>query len=583
MSPSLLPSAEKIRYGITFKLGILLAAFGVLASGLTGYYTFQTTREILVNEASSDLLQATQVMGRRFSIMTGEVSKDALSFAQIPALQLAVGSGQKALEARRALSEYFRASLLEHPEYFQARFISARDHGIELVRLDRDGDQVKVINGLELQEKQHFAYVYETLHLVPGEVRYSRIFVNREEGTHSGLREPTLQVATAVPGEHGGIIGVIVINVDLNQLFGMLQADLRKEYQIYLANQDGDFLIHPDRSRTFGFDYGRRFLMQDTFPPVLDIVDGRASTAITLSAVDGGRQEMLGGFAKIAFGEKAERRFVIFGLTVPLESVLKGTEKLAKNSVSIVFVFSLLAIALSVLLAIVFVKPLRYLVESVQHFAQTRELSPVRMRRRDELGLLARSIAQMQEHLLAHLNELNMRKDDMEYKARHDVLTGAPNRDMFFDLLRFAISDARRNSTRLAVLFVDIDRFKQINDNWGHAAGDAVLIEVVRRLNAIMRENDLVSRLSGDEFCVMIHAAEDPGTIAYVAQKIINALGEPITYDSQKLSIGASVGIGVFPADGETPEELLHNADAAMYNAKRNGRNRYCFYSGVQQ
>jgi diguanylate cyclase (GGDEF)-like protein len=581
MNASIPPTAEKIRYGITFKLGILLAAFGVLTNGLAGYYTYHATRDILVSEASRDLLQATQVMGRRFAIMTNEASKDALSFAKIGSLQDAMGNGEKSAAVRRTLAEYFRASLVEHPEYFQARFISARDHGIELVRVDRDGDKVKIISGIELQEKQHYSYVYETLHMAAGEVNYSRIFINREEGAHAGLRQPTLQVATPVVNSSGKVIGVIVINVDLNYLFNMLKADLRGEYQIYLANQDGDFLIHPDRSKTFGFDYGRRFLMQDTFHQALDIVDGKAATAIALSPVDGGNQEILGGFAKIAFGEKSEHRFVIFGLTVPLDIVLKGTDRLAKNSVRIVLAFSVLAIALSVLLAFVFVRPLKYLVESVQRFSMTRELSPVRIRRRDELGLLARSIAQMQEHLLAHLNELNMRKDVMEYKARHDVLTGAPNREMFFDLLRFSISSARRNGTQLAVLFVDLDHFKAINDNYGHAAGDAVLIAVVQRMTSVIRESDALARLSGDEFAVMIQLAEDKARVEFVAQKIIDALREPIAFGKVMLKVSASVGISIFPKDGDSPEELLHNADAAMYNSKRKGRGVFCFYSGM--
>ena len=229
-----------------------------------------------------------------------------------------------------------------------------------------------------------------------------------------------------------------------------------------------------------------------------------------------------------------------------------------------------------------FVRPLKQLVESVRRFALTRELSPVRVRRQDELGLLAYSIAQMQEHLLAHLNELNMRKNDMEYKARHDVLTGAPNREMFFDLLRFSISSARRNGTQLAVLFIDLDYFKSINDTYGHAAGDAVLIAVAERLRSVTRESDAVTRLSGDEFGVMIQPVEGEERLALIAQKIIDAVHAPIAFGQETLRIGASIGISVFPAHGDTPEELLHNADAAMYNSKRKGRGVFCFYTGMR-
>ena len=582
MGESIQQQADKIKFGITFKLGILLAVFGVLSSGLTGYYTYNATRDILVNEAGHDLLQATQVMGRRFSILTNEAAKDALVFTKIPIVHDVAGNGPAAIAARQALADQFKGLMTEHPEYFQVRFISARNNGIELVRVDRDGDSIKIVSGLDMQEKLHYPYVYETLGLDEGKVHFSRIFINREVGAHAGLKQPTLQVATPVAKTGGDVLGVIVINVDLNHQFDMLKADLRNEYQIYLADQNGDFLIHPDHSKTFGFDYGRRFLVQDTFGPVAEIVKGQSDSAIVRTRVNGSKQEVLGGFARIPFGDKAEHHSVIFGMTVPLATVLKGMARLAENSASIVLAFSLLAVALSVLLAWVFVRPLKQLVEAVRRFARTRELSPVRVRSRDEVGLLAHSIAQMQEHLLAHLNELNMRKDVMEYKARHDVLTGAPNREMFFDLLRFSISNARRNGTQLAVLFIDLDNFKTINDTFGHAAGDAVLIAVVQRLKSGMRESDAVARLSGDEFAVMIHPADDMERLAHVAQKIIDTLHEPVAFGKVTLQIGASIGISVFPANGDTPEELLHNADAAMYNSKRKGRGVFCFYDGMQ-
>ena len=145
MSESIQQQADKIRFGITFKLGILLAVFGVLSSGLTGYYTYNATRDILVSEAGHDLLQATQVMGRRFSILTNEVAKDALVYTKIPIAHDVDGNGPAAIAARQALADQFKGLMTEHPEYFQVRFISAHNHGIELVRVDRDGDNIRIV------------------------------------------------------------------------------------------------------------------------------------------------------------------------------------------------------------------------------------------------------------------------------------------------------------------------------------------------------------------------------------------------------------------------------------------------------
>lgn len=568
-----------IKFGIATKLGILLATFGVLASGLTGYYTYHTTRDILVNKATQDLLQSTQVLGRRFSIMAGGVADDARFLAQTRLTHNVIGTGHTAEISRLALSDQFKSLLSVHPEYFQARLISAQQNGIELVRVDRDANSLTAISGLDLQEKHHYPYVYETLKLTEGQVYFSRIFINHEEGAHAGLKQPTLQVATPVVGDDGDTLGVIVINVDLNRLFSLLKADLRSEYQLYLANQAGDFLIHPDSAMTFGFDRGRRFLVQETFKPVEAIVDKAADTATVRTVSATQHNEVIGGFARIPFGELPEHRFVIIGLAVPLDTVLAETGTLARNSGQIVIGFSLLAIILSILVAFIFVRPIKRLVAAVQRFSETRELTPVSVHSKDELGMLASSIGQMQGHVLAHLNDLKLSKEETEHRARHDTLTGAPNRGMLLDLLQFSIINSRRNGLQLAVLFIDIDHFKQINDTFGHAAGDAILIAVVQRLKATVRESDAVARLSGDEFIVMVQPVDDPQQLAVIAQKLIDVLQEPIEFEGQSLYISASIGISVFPKDGSSTEELLHNADAAMYRSKRDGRNTFRFYS----
>jgi diguanylate cyclase (GGDEF)-like protein len=167
----------------------------------------------------------------------------------------------------------------------------------------------------------------------------------------------------------------------------------------------------------------------------------------------------------------------------------------------------------------------------------------------------------------------------MEHRAQHDALTGAPNRVMFHELLQFSIGNARRNGSQLSVLFIDLDHFKEVNDTYGHAAGDAILIEVARRLKTAVRESDAVARLSGDEFVVMIQPVDDPQQLAVIAQKLIKALQVPIEFEGQSLRISASIGISVFPGDGDDMEQLLHNADIAMYHSKRKGRNTFHFYA----
>ncbi|HLX06466.1 MAG TPA: EAL domain-containing protein [Thermoanaerobaculia bacterium] len=161
------------------------------------------------------------------------------------------------------------------------------------------------------------------------------------------------------------------------------------------------------------------------------------------------------------------------------------------------------------------------------------------------------------------------------YQAYHDALTGLPNRMLFYDRLAEALTLARREERGLAVLFLDLDQFKLVNDTLGHAAGDRLLVEIARRLQQWVGESDAVARVGGDEFTLLLHLVEAGDDAVRAARKILAAVARPVEVDGQRLFLTASIGISIYPADGEEPEALLTNADIAMYRAKELGRNRY--------
>jgi diguanylate cyclase (GGDEF)-like protein len=167
----------------------------------------------------------------------------------------------------------------------------------------------------------------------------------------------------------------------------------------------------------------------------------------------------------------------------------------------------------------------------------------------------------------------------VEYLAYHDGLTGLPNRSMFSKLLSQRINEAHRYHRRLAVAFLDLDRFKQINDTLGHEAGDQLLQEVAKRLRACVRESDTVARLGGDEFVVLLPELGDATYAASVAQKILSVIAKPFTLIGHEFRITASIGISAYPEDGLDEQTLTKNADIAMYQAKAEGKNNFQFYS----
>ena len=167
----------------------------------------------------------------------------------------------------------------------------------------------------------------------------------------------------------------------------------------------------------------------------------------------------------------------------------------------------------------------------------------------------------------------------VEEQANHDPLTELPNRRFFEQWLAYALAQARRDETKLGLLFLDLDGFKAVNDRHGHNTGDALLVEVARRFRQTVRESDVLGRLGGDEFAVMAPNAKDGQELAHLAQRLLHALSDPNRPALSDRQLGASVGIAFFPEDAIDLQGLIAAADAAMYAAKRAGKNRIAFYT----
>jgi len=161
----------------------------------------------------------------------------------------------------------------------------------------------------------------------------------------------------------------------------------------------------------------------------------------------------------------------------------------------------------------------------------------------------------------------------LRYHAHHDALTGLPNRLQFEERLREAVASADRHGRPFAVLFLDLDSFKAVNDDLGHASGDLVLIEVARRLRRSLRASDMLARIHGDEFVIIVPEMSAPHEAGSLAQKLLAVVSHPIDVAGTTVSVHASIGVALYPNDGANPRALLRAADAAMYQAKLKGKN----------
>jgi diguanylate cyclase (GGDEF)-like protein/PAS domain S-box-containing protein len=181
------------------------------------------------------------------------------------------------------------------------------------------------------------------------------------------------------------------------------------------------------------------------------------------------------------------------------------------------------------------------------------------------------------EGTILDITDRKVAQEQMEYQAYHDILTGLPNRLLFRDRIEIALAHAKRHRTNAAVMFLDLDQFKLVNDTLGHTVGDGLLQEVANRLVATIRADDTVARMGGDEFTVLLTDIKETGSSAIVAQKLLDAVSRPMVIEGHEIYATTSIGVALFPDDGSDAETLLRRSDSAMYRAKEAGRNNFQF------
>lgn len=232
---------------------------------------------------------------------------------------------------------------------------------------------------------------------------------------------------------------------------------------------------------------------------------------------------------------------------------------------------SIVIVLLLALILTLIVRPLKDVARQMRKMADgDMPLAPLAVVRQDEVGEMVESF----NHLVARLQESENR---LTHMAHHDPLTGLPNRRALLDRARQGMALAQRQGSRLALLFVDIDGFKPVNDQLGHEAGDLLLQALASRLRQTVRQADVVARLGGDEFVVLLTDVPDRERVAAVAAKLIDVLSQPCIVRDQAVSVGASIGIAMYPGDASEVDALMTCADQAMYEAKRGGRSTYRF------
>lgn len=417
-----------MRLSLGIKLGFWLALLGAVSTALTGYYVYDRSRDLLIKSSQETLLTATHVLAQRFSGSLNNVTKDVRFVATLPLTQqIADEPANSALRSAQTkqLDDIFSSLLVAHNEYSQVRLIGVAGYGKELARADRlghDGENISVITKDDLQEKGYYPYFFETLRLPAGQFYVSKIGLNQEVGAHHGYGKPTIRIATPIRSQTGTPFGVIVIDVDMQDLFGLMRADLPSNLKILLANHEGDYLIHPDSSKTFGFDRGRQFLIQDDLPETKPLLQGREQQAMfKISAGTGFGPASLVAFDRILFGAASEKRYAILGLYTSLDNVLAKSKILGLSVIQLTLLFIALATLVALILARMLAKPLNLMAQAVRGQTQGQSVAMLPVERNDEIGDLARSFNDMAVQINAQMLEIRAAEAKL-----HAILDYAP-------------------------------------------------------------------------------------------------------------------------------------------------------------
>ncbi|MEB0134723.1 diguanylate cyclase [Actimicrobium sp. CCC2.4] len=576
-----------MRLGVGLKLGIWLALFGILSTALTGYYAYSQSRKLLISAAEDKLLTATEVLGQRFVDKLIPVTEDLGMLAALSAMVAltdGVGGADAAIRHEAKLQEVFASMLKSRIDYVQIRLIGVAGFGREVIRVDRTGAGIELIGNDDLQEKGHLPYFFEAAKVAAGEFYFSKISLNRERHWQAGVDMPTLRIASPVRGSDGKVFGIVIVNVDLDRLFKRIRSNLPRNIDLVLTNDEGDYLIHPDQRKTFGFERGRRILIQNDIGAIKVLLKpGPVRHLLTRTNSANSDEVNAGAFIRMPYGSAEQHHFVLLGLQIPLDVVLHDSELLGMTIIQITVLCSLAAVCLSFLLSFVLAKPFNAIAAAVKQFEAGNVIVNLPTGRADEIGYLARSFLQMSKRLSSQVGDLQAREQHLQHLAHHDLLTGLPNRAMFQHVLATMIDKARGEDSRFCLMFIDLDKFKQVNDQLGHVVGDQALQLAALRMGASVRGDDLVARLGGDEFTILVRNFRHESDVTAMAQKLIHVFDQPFAVDGHEFEMTCSIGISMFPQDGKDGDQLLNAADAAMYRAKLGTRSRVEWFSDLSR
>jgi len=449
--------------------------------------------------------------------------------------------------------------------------------GNEFIRVNLKQGSSFVTEPQKLQNKSKRYYFKETLVLSEGEIFISPLDLNIEHGEIEQPLKPMIRLGTPLYNQQGEKRGILLLNYLAQNLLDKLSQSTRQSHGLSLLNNQGYWLMHPDNNRSWGFMYNNdeRFqkyhqaiwseiMLHDigqietekgiiTYDSIYPLIESKhVHQSIDHATINNEKSGIAYVWKVISFIPNTKLQFLQYNIVIK-------------------FIF----IALPLLLALIIISW-----RSAHH----------RLKREQAEHALNQSHfyleQKVEERTKALQYEIEIRKqaeEKMRHMATYDVLTGLPNRALFNDRILTVMAMNKRHQSKSAVLFIDLDGFKAVNDKYGHDVGDQLLKQVSQRMSHITRDSDTVGRYGGDEFIVLLHEINTELDAVFVAKAIIQVISEEFLLENADINIGCSIGVAIYNGEQMSAKQYIKRADEAMYEVKKQGRNNYKIASSSQE
>ncbi len=413
---------------IVTKITLVFSFLVFMISALVGYISYSAGSRLLEETEIAHLKQTVQLVEREFAIVFEGIGADVLFLSDIPALKyIAEYHTEFPIPPNTPLTENqllscsagtFMGFMNNRDLYTQTRFIGRAQKGLELVRVERHKDNDSInIKKEALQSKAHRDYFQKTIHLNDNELYLSPIDLNREHGVIEEPHSPTVRVATPIYSANQNSVGLLVINVAMQKLFAKIQQNLPDAMKLYIANSQGDYLIHPDTEKTFGFEFGQPYKMQEEFPFTKALLDQQKDElARSRLKQDNNSDELnFSYFSSIQLSpEKFKQRRLYVGVLLPYKTAVSGKQGILNDSVRKAVLLCSLGVLFTFIFAVYLTRPLKYITIAVSRFAKGEHDVDLCLNRTDEIGELARTCQMMANQIRWQLLRLEDEKHRLQ-------------------------------------------------------------------------------------------------------------------------------------------------------------------------